>query len=63
MIQVAAKCPRCGAGHNPLVDASLHNEAEKLPGDPSPQAPDSTMYTWLCESCGETYRLDGSDAQ
>ena len=57
MIQTAAKCPNCGAAHNPLLHPSFRDEAEGLLADQLPTA-DSTTYTWLCEACGETYQLD-----
>jgi hypothetical protein len=58
MIQMAAKCPKCGANHNPLVHPSLRREPADLPDDELAPLPGTTAFTWLCETCGETYRLD-----
>ena len=57
MIQTAAKCPHCGADHNPLLHASFLHEPRSRPADEL-LPPVSQTYTWLCESCGETYWLD-----
>ncbi len=58
MIQMAAKCPNCGANHNPLGHPSLRCDADSQVSDEFPPPPSTIAYTWLCESCGETYRLD-----
>ena len=58
MIQMAAKCPNCGADHNPLLHSSFRNDfddrlANSFAADRGP-----ATYTWLCDSCGEAYQLD-----
>ncbi len=64
MIQMAGKCPYCGATHNPLIDPSLRSDSGAAGCDESSGIADTgNRYTWLCQSCGETYQLDVSSPE
>jgi hypothetical protein len=61
MIQPAAKFPKCGVGHNPLVQPSFREALEAPSAVGAAESEASSTYTWFCEACGETYQLEVAD--